>query len=387
MANQAFSDATDLMVGAGELYFKRKKSDGTYESFHHMGNVDEFTITNDLTKIEKSSSMNKARDLMAEVITAIKPTGSLTMTEYDPYQLALGLYGVEGTMEQLASTQSAVAYQVETVPGIIQVIDNDGNSVYNILNVVVAPSVPVAAHFDAITTVTSLGSSGSVVSAIDSTAPVGSKYSGTVDKDFYIKITKAPTATGDLAGTEFAVANSSIGIYTPQPALSAGTTATNVSLGNNLVLNWSISTGQTFNVGEIYHFKAYAALTAYTIDKDYLVEEQSSRAGLVKIPASSRIKAGDVVKLTLDIPAGKYPKVAGGIAGNIEGQLLFIGDPNNGGKYNIEAWKVKVTPDGAMTGLIGTEFGNFKLNLAFQADRINHKDDPYYKAVLVGKAT
>ena len=44
MANQAFSQAEDLMVGAGELYFQR---DDDPNGLHHLGNVGEFNITND----------------------------------------------------------------------------------------------------------------------------------------------------------------------------------------------------------------------------------------------------------------------------------------------------------------------------------------------------
>ena len=48
MSNQAQSVSDDLLVGAGELYFKR--SDDPH-GFHHLGNVEEFTITNDVTII------------------------------------------------------------------------------------------------------------------------------------------------------------------------------------------------------------------------------------------------------------------------------------------------------------------------------------------------
>ena len=49
MSNQAFSEAEDLMVGAGELYFKR--DDDNNKSFHHLGNVEEFNINTDITTV------------------------------------------------------------------------------------------------------------------------------------------------------------------------------------------------------------------------------------------------------------------------------------------------------------------------------------------------
>ena len=75
MSNQAFSQAADLMVGAGEFYFQR---DDDVNGLHHLGNVDEFNITNDVTTVEKNSSMNRKRELMASVTTAVAASASLT---------------------------------------------------------------------------------------------------------------------------------------------------------------------------------------------------------------------------------------------------------------------------------------------------------------------
>ena len=101
MANQAFSESADLMVGAGELYFKRKDDNN---GLHHLGNVEEFNITTDVTTVEKNSSMNRKRELMASVVTAVAPSGSMTMTEYNPYNMALGLFGAENVHKQVAKS-------------------------------------------------------------------------------------------------------------------------------------------------------------------------------------------------------------------------------------------------------------------------------------------
>ena len=77
MSNQAQSLASDLMVGAGEVWFNRKSASKDSNGFHHLGNVDEFNITVDVTTVEKNSSMNKKRTLMATVTTAVKPSASL----------------------------------------------------------------------------------------------------------------------------------------------------------------------------------------------------------------------------------------------------------------------------------------------------------------------
>jgi hypothetical protein len=363
------------MVGAGELYFKRLKADGTYEQFHHLGNSSEFTITNEVTKIEKNSAMNDKRALMASVVTAVKPTASITLDEYDPYTLALGLYGTQGVKTQVSKAITDEVHTVETVPGIIQLVDINGDAYYNISAVTVAPSVPVVASIGVATKETALTSTGTVASS--------GTFTGTANKEYFVKVKTAPTASGDVGGMVVSTATSLVGPYTDQTVFGAGLTEALV-LGDGVTITFTVTTGQTFAVGEIYSISAIAASSAYIVNTDYIVESQSSRAGMIKIPANSHIVAGSTVKVTATIPAGSYPKVSGGSAGEIEGHLLYIGQPNIGGKYNIEAWKCKVTPDGALSGLIGTDFGSYKLALAFEDDTQNHPDDPYYTAVEVG---
>ena len=140
MSNQAQSLASDLMVGAGEVWFNRKSASKDSNGFHHLGNVDEFNITVDVTTVEKNSSMNKKRTLMATVTTAVKPSASLTLTEYNPYDLALGLYGEEAITHQEKATLTDEQYTLASVPGIITLTDADGNRYYDVKDIVVKPN-------------------------------------------------------------------------------------------------------------------------------------------------------------------------------------------------------------------------------------------------------
>ena len=89
--------------------------------------------------------MNKKRELMASVVTSVQPTGSLTMTEYNPYDLALGLFGREGVLDQAGQTITNQSYTVPSVPGIITVVDSDGNRCMDISNVTIAPATATPA--------------------------------------------------------------------------------------------------------------------------------------------------------------------------------------------------------------------------------------------------
>lgn len=404
MSNQAYSVSEDLMVGAGVLYFKRSDDPNGY---HHLGNVDEFNITNDIEKIDKNSSMNKKRELMASVITSIKPTASITMTEYNPYNLALGLFGNEGVYNQVGTTLTNERYVVPSVPGIITLRDADGNRYMDVRNVVVTSSSASPATFTAnangyTATITNTGNSEYTDNAGGKiTLDVGTWMSAN-PLTVYITIKKAPTATsgGDLDGMEVVYKVGTLG-STETVTISGSTLTHTIDLEDNGV---AIGAQLTFTVSGSGNFTEFASadpsdpiqglqptlnapISDYVAGKDYTVDDQELRAGIIKIKDGGNIKAGDTILVSALVPEKKYVTVNGGNAGDISGELLFIGDPNIGGQYNIEGWKVKITPEGDLTGLIGTEFGTFTLTIDFLSDYENHPECPYYRATMIGRAS
>lgn len=72
--------------------------------------------------------------------------------------------------------------------------------------------------------------------------------------------------------------------------------------------------------------------------------------------------------------------IAAGLAATMEGALKFVGDPSAGPALTLEAWKVALTPDGAL-GLISDEFGEIKLKgkVLSDAGTEEHADYPYIK--------
>lgn len=522
MANQAQSIAEDLMVGAGVLYFER---DDDTHGLHHLGNVDEFNISTDVTTVEKNSSMNKRRELMASVTTAVKPTATLTLTEYNPYNMALGLFGTENVHKQTGAALNSMGVEVISVPGMIELKDKDGNMYYDVSDVVVGLSNPQPVSFkwknvsssysvDETGTIltdnhevpvpakvafvaSSAGTaytadpSGLVFTDNDTTSGGGTITLGIAEGGLNvtqqtmatIEVTNGTTSTGDTAGLQIKVteaganavtytatggeveetfttdngltikvnvpsgtglvANAAISaMETPEGVGSAGGTITlgtgtfssdyddtvyvSVETGNTekgdlaglklTVLEGALGGTQAFtatggsaeetftllsgatvkvSVAEgtqlvasngMIEAEERAALSEYKAGKDYILDEQMLRAGLIQIPAGSRITEGERVLVSAKVPENDFITVSGSSAGDISGRLLFIGDPNSGGRYNIEAWKVKVRPDGDFTGLISSDFGSFNLTIDFLSDYEHHPDYPFYKATLIGRA-
>ena len=133
MSNYAFGDAKDLLLGAGELYIKTD-SDNRWK---HLGNMEEFSIEVEVTDIEKNGSMNRKRELQAVSTTAIGVTVHATLSEYDPRTLALALYGDTVLKKQIGRLVTDQVYSAPASPGIITVIDENGDRYYNISDVTV----------------------------------------------------------------------------------------------------------------------------------------------------------------------------------------------------------------------------------------------------------
>lgn len=91
----------NLMLGAGVLYFDRFDSSGAKTGERHLGNCTAFSLTTEVEKVERYSSMDKAKRLYKSVIKSIKSTGKITLDEFDPANMALALLGEEGVVTQV----------------------------------------------------------------------------------------------------------------------------------------------------------------------------------------------------------------------------------------------------------------------------------------------
>lgn len=370
------------MVGAGELYFKRKDDPN---GFHHLGNAESFNITTDVTTVEKNSSMNKRRELMASVVTAVAPSASITMNEYNPYNLALGLFGEEHLHTQEELTLTDESYVVDSVPGIIEIKDADGNRVYKLHDVSLKLANPKSASMNPAAGQTLISGKGTT------NVKVGGAYTGSTDKTYYIWVSHDVTAPGDVAGLELKYGTTPVlgSAQKVTPTTGTGTTDT-VTIADGIVLDVTIeaTTGDfsTVSPSQFYKIECKASSSDLKEGVDYLIEEQSSRAGFIKIMDTPKIEKGDMILVTAKASEASLITVSGASAGEIEGELMFIGDPNQGDIYVIEAWDVKVQPDGDLTGLVSDDFGSFDLTVKFLTDYKNHPEYPYYKVTKVGSA-
>lgn len=356
----------DLMVGKGKVYFRRKNKDGTKQARRHMGNCPDFKLNANIEKIQKMSSMDHAAEVYAEAVKSISYKPTLTLDEYNPFNLALALYGEEGVEVQEAKIVANEVHDV-TSGAVLSV------PYKNITDVTIRPIT---------TTPAVIGTPISfVVSGTPGTGIVtsGGTYIGTDSGAYYIEITKANTVPGTITDAEFTWRKGLAG--TPSAAIVMS--GTSQALAEGVQVSFAAGTsGQDFVAGEIYEITVTPAGSAYIEGIDYISDETQLRGGVIPIPDTSNIKDGSKVFVSYTVPAAKYPKIMGGTVKKIEGDLLFIGDPSHGRPYTLEIWNVSLTPNGDI-GLISDEWGSFTLEMTVLSDRMNHPDEPFFKLVSV----
>ena len=393
MANQCSSLSSDLMVGAGEVWFKR--SDDA-NGWHTLGNCDEMNITVDVTKVEKNSSLNRKRTLMQSVVTAVKPTTNITLTEYNAYNMALGLYGTEAVTHIDEKDVVDELYTVVSVPGIITLVDADGNRVFNAKNIIVKPESAIPAMASFVSVPSSLGTVATTASKDDTlTDTAGGKltinagtYSASTDTRIFMTIKSAPTGSGDLNGMEIEVKEGVAGIAQSFTVSSTKLTDT-FTLTSGATITATVTSSDTFTkttVGATIEAKVEASTTTYTKGRDYFYDEQSASAGVIKFNVGSAISTGDKVKVSYHIDEANLINVSLADAGDIEGEFLYIGDNNSGPNYVVEGWRVKVSPSGDVSGMIGSDFGSFQLQLDFLDDSEHHPEYAFARVTATSRS-
>ena len=117
----------------------------------------------------------------------------------------------------------------------------------------------------------------------------------------------------------------------------------------------------------------------YTVGVDWEVADAA--AGLIYIIPGGAIT--DLADIEVDYTKGAITAmdiVNAGLAGNIQGHLLFIGDPVNGKINELNCWRTNLAPDGAV-GFIGDDFGNFALKGIMVDDSAVHPANPLFRLI------
>lgn len=373
MANKSGSNAGDLYVGAGKWY-TYPWVDGVpqRDNLTMIGDVGTATLSTDITSIEHRSSMDQAREVMASINTEVTQKLSLELFEFDPVNLAVGLYGTDGVIEQ---SEETVKKQVVISPDTnIRLLKDDGTSYMNVSDIVITPVDIAQAEVKEAKMTSANGSTGTLTS--------GGNYTGHNNLSYYVRISKGNSVPGTVTDCEFEWGKGTSSAIAFADANKLTATGEAQELENGVMVTLTLGETDSFVEGEIYEIPVVAAGGVLVEGTDYTVNTVDVRGGIINVPATAKIDDNTAVIVSFHVPAMKVPKIMGGTVGKIERGLVFIGDPNIGPCYNMEVWKAAIKPNGDV-GLIGTDFGSFTLECTLLSDRANHPNEPLYTMAKV----
>jgi len=102
--------------------------------------------------------------------------------------------------------------------------------------------------------------------------------------------------------------------------------------------------------------------------------------GIIFIPYDSTIPDDVTITVTYDAAAKEYTKLNALNETEIEGRLRFMSDNPVGANYDMQAWRVSLTPSGDL-GLIGEDWMTLSFEAEVLKDETGHPDSPYMDIV------
>lgn len=313
----------NYLYGKGRIYFKPTGGSG----YIHLGNVPKFELGIELTKVEHYSSMYGIKEKDLELITQKKCTTTLSMEEFSVQNMNLCFLG-----DTVQSASQAAAYIANTsvTPVADQFIDLGKKEVF----------VTKVSHGAVTGTAYALGETitGGTSSA---TGKVGWTESGLVE--LY-----------DVDGT-----------FVNGETITGGTgTGTSTITGVDVAEDVIVCDSGTAT-------KRYVAGEDYTVD---------AVGGLLR-----KLTGGDITTtayVTYDYPAKTLSSVRALASSTCRGEMLFIGDPDQGPKMHIQCWDVSLTISGSV-GLISDDVASIPMTGEILSCATTHPTEPFFRASVI----
>jgi hypothetical protein len=123
--------------------------------------------------------------------------------------------------------------------------------------------------------------------------------------------------------------------------------------------------------------------TTLTEGTDYILEDGNE--ALAYFPTTSTVDDAVAVVAAYSTVVGHFLQIAGASVPFIRCRIRFCPDPTDGQKMGYEVWKTNLTPSSPM-GLIEDTYGNWAVKGSILDDSANHPTCPYY-LVTVPKDT
>jgi len=320
-------DAQNYLYGKGRTYFRPEASTGYID----LGSIPKFEISIELEKDEHYSSRSGTKEKDLVVILQKKASANFDLEEYSMENLNLAFMadGVHNAVQQAGTVEN------KEIATTTDRFTNLGVSHISILRII---------HTNVASGPFQLGETmtGATSSATGKIAWVGSESVELVEVTG--KFTTGETLTGG--------------------ASSATASASSVEIRADAVVTE----------------KAASPTVRYKPGRDYDIDAD---AGLIRIRSEGAITSGKSFA-TFDHAAKTMSIIRPLVNSETRGELLFIGDPDQGPKLKVQCWKTNLSISGAM-GLISDSVSAISMQAEFLADRLNHPSDPFFRVMEINR--
>ena len=412
------TSSENLLYGKGRLYFWPDVAPSEEAGYLDLGEVPKFEVNVEVERTEKFSNRSGVKEKILDFVNQKKAESSFELEEYSAEILNLAFLGdgvqsaaqsagqidnqaitmvanrfiqigairrhaltyrkishglVTGNTFALGETitggtSAKTAKVVRIGSGFLEVINDQGIQANEVVtggtSAATATTTGLETVKDAIVMPASqIGTRTAVGTPTGTNLPTASGcFHGEANIDFRVKIS--------TAGTPDKFRYSLDGGVNWSAEINCAVAATYCAQGISIA--WSGTTGGVLN--DTWKWELTAR---YRPGIDY---DADAQGGMIRKRSTGGIGAS--AQVSADYPVRTLKSVRALAKSENEGKLLFVGDPDQGPKWVIDGWKVKLTIGGG-AGFISDDTTPIPMTASFQSDRTNHPTEPFFRATEV----
>lgn len=312
----------NYLYGKGELFFRAEGSDG----YDHLGNAPAFNISLIEEKLEHFSSLSGTKTKDLQLITQKGASVAFTLEEFTAGNLVRAFKGKEAARDvQAAASFSGLAISVNK--GLYTLIGKERLGLTRLEHGV----------------------------ASGGTFTAGGTVTGS---------TSSATASIAYAGEGVLECVNVRGTFQTGEQLSASSVTASLR-------------GVAKVADAVITDKASAPTTRFRLGVDY---DLNARTGLLRVRETC---AAETVYVSADCEASDARLVDALTASDVTGELLFVGQPDQGPGLVVQCWKVTLSLGGEV-GLISEELASIPMSGEVLADELNHPESPFFRVRYLG---
>lgn len=314
----------NYMYGKGHMLFKKTGDSG----FLHLGNCPDFGINVEVAKEDHYSAMSGTKEKDATRVTEKNAKSTISLEEISPENIDLAFLG-DGVQTAAQSAGNLDAVQTTTVAD--RFVELNALGIYHTK---LSHGTVTGGPFEAGETVTG-------------------------------------ATSGATAEVAWPAANhleliNVVGSFQAGETIDGGTSLASATVAGTEKVNDAVVTD------------AATPATRYTLGTDYTIQADG---GLLRELSGGSI-AANTCYVSAQYGAKSLKSVNALVNSSVEGQLLFIGTPDDGPKKKVEGWKVSLTITGEVK-YISEGIATIPLEAEYLSDATNHPSNPFFKETTI----